>query len=69
MEEKRTEKHELARNSLPEELKPVFDDLVADYRFAATRRHGSPFVSYIVLSDMVKAGWRLAKEPFDEKKS
>jgi hypothetical protein len=37
-----SEKHELARNSLPEELRPVFDDLVTDYRFAATKRHGSP---------------------------
>jgi hypothetical protein len=62
-QEQRSEKHESARNSLPDELKPVFDDLVADYRFAATRHHGSPFVSYIVLAEMVKAGWRLAAEP------
>lgn len=59
MAEQRTEKHELARNSLSEDLIPVFDDLVADYRFAATKHHGSPFVSYIVLADLVRAGWRL----------
>lgn len=59
----RTEKHELARNTLPADLKPVFDDLVADYRFAATKHHRSPFVSYSVLADLVKAGWRLAADP------
>jgi hypothetical protein len=57
---KRTEKHEQARNSLPPELVSVFDDFVADYRFFATKHHGSPFVSYTVLAEMVKAGWRLA---------
>jgi hypothetical protein len=63
MPESRSEKHELARNSLPEELRPMFDDFVDDYRFAATKAHGSPFVSYMVLAEMVRAGWRLAAEP------
>lgn len=68
MNEQRSEKLELARNSLPDDLKPVFDDFVADYRFAATKHHGAPYVSYIVLAEMVKAGWRLAAEPFKEEK-
>ncbi len=58
METARTAKHEEARNSLPDNLKPYFDALVVDYRFAATIRHGSPFVSYIVLADLIKTGWR-----------
>lgn len=58
----RSEKHETARNTLPDELKPVFDDLVDDYRFAATKHHGSPFVSYVVLAEMVRMGWRLGAE-------
>jgi len=62
----RSEKHEQARNTLPDELKTVFDDLVADYRFAATKHHGSPFVSYIVLAEMVATGWRLAAEPIKD---
>jgi hypothetical protein len=62
----RSEKHEQARDSLPDELKPVFDDLVADYRFTAMKHHGSPFVSYIVLAEMVTLGWRLAAEPIRE---
>ncbi len=66
MNEKRTEKHEHARNSLPEELKPIFDDFVGDYKFYATKRCGSPFVSDIILADMIRAGWRLAAEPVEE---
>ena len=63
MAEQRSEKHEVARNSLSEDLLSAFDDLVADYRFAATKHHCSPFVSYIVLADLVRAGWRLTEEP------
>ena len=57
-EQKRTVKHSEARNSLSPDLVPVFDKLVEDYKFAATMHHGSPFVSYVVLADLVKAGWR-----------
>ena len=62
----RSEKHELARNSIPEELVPVFDQLVENYKFAATIHHGSPFVSYIILAEMVKAGWRPSGEPIGQ---
>jgi hypothetical protein len=65
-EVKRTEKHELARNSLPSELWPVFDAFVQDYKFAGAIHHGSPFVSYIILAEMVKAGWRLSGEPIGQ---
>jgi hypothetical protein len=63
MAEKISEKQLEARNSLPEELKPVFDDFVADYKYAATMRSRLPYVSYIVLADMVRAGWRLSEKP------
>lgn len=59
---KRSEKYEQARNSLPDDLKPVFDAFVDDYKFAGTIHHGSPFVSYVILAEMVKAGWRLTGE-------
>ena len=62
MSEKISEKQTEARNSLPEELKPVFDEFVSDYKYAATLRHGKPYISYIVLSDMIRAGWRLSAE-------
>jgi hypothetical protein len=67
--EKRSEKHEQARNSLSDELKPIFDDFVADYKFAATKHHGAPFVSYIVLAEMTRAGWRLAAQPLTDEQS
>jgi len=58
MEKLRSPKHKEARNSLPDDLKPIFDDFVADYQYAATCRYGKPYISYIVLADMIKAGWR-----------
>jgi len=64
----RSEKHDLARNSLPDELKPVFDELVADYKFIATKHHGAPYVSYIVLADLVGEGWRRTGSTSDSKK-
>ena len=67
-ESKRSEKHEQARNSLHDDLKPIFDDLVTDYKFTATKHHGSPFVSYAVLAEMVRLGWRLAAEPLKEER-
>ena len=63
MPENQSEKQIEARNSLPDKLKPVFDDFVSDYKYAATLRHGRPYISYIVLADMVRAGWRLVAEP------
>ena len=66
MPEKRSEKHEQARNSLPDELKPVFDDFVADYKFFGTKHYGSPFVSYAILAEMVRAGWRPSAEPIKD---
>lgn len=63
---KRSEKHEAVRQSLPDTLRPVFDQLVDDYRFAATIHHGSPFVSYSALAELVQAGWRLTGEPMGQ---
>jgi len=68
MEEEYSEKQKEARDSLPEVLKPFFDDFVADYKYAATLRHGKPYVSYIVLADMIRARWRLSAQPITEKK-
>jgi hypothetical protein len=59
----RTEKHEQARNSLPNEFKPIFDELVADYKFATARRYGQGYVAYNVLADLVRVGWRHTAEP------
>jgi hypothetical protein len=57
-----SDKHAEARGSLPDELKPIFDALVADYKFLATIHHRAPFVSYLVLADLVRRGWRIVQE-------
>ena len=62
MTQERSEKHEEARSSLPDDLKPVFDSLVEDYKFAATVRYGKPYISYIVLADLVRVGWRASDQ-------
>ncbi|MCX5632445.1 MAG: hypothetical protein NTW93_02025 [Phycisphaerae bacterium] len=66
MAEKSSEKQIEARNSLPDELKLIFDEFVSDYRYAATLRHGKPYISYIVLADMIRAGWRLSAKPIKQ---
>ena len=58
MPEPRSPKHEEARNTLPDELQPIFEEFVDDYKYCASMRHGRPYISYIVLADMVRAGWR-----------
>lgn len=62
----RTEKHEEARNTLSEELKPIFNQLVEDYKFSSTVHHGRGYVSYVILADLVKAGWRRSGEAIEE---
>lgn len=61
----RSPKHEEARNSLPEELQPVFDELIADYHFATIQRFGRGYVAYGVLADLVRVGWRHTPEPLE----
>ena len=51
-----------ARDSLDEPLRPVFDELVENYRFEAYTAHGHPWVSYKVLAKLVETGWRRSGE-------
>jgi len=59
-------KEEEARNSLPKELRQEFDKLVADYKYVATLKYGRPYVSYIVLADLIKSGWRNVADPIEK---
>jgi hypothetical protein len=61
----RSEKHEAARNSLPRELVSAFDEMVGDYQHAAERFHNTPFVSHVVLAEMIRIGWRCSAEPIE----
>ena len=58
-----SEKQEEVRRTLPEDLVPIFDALVEEYRFFAVIHHRAPFVSYVVLADLVRSGWRPSGEP------
>jgi hypothetical protein len=60
-------KREAARNSLPEHLRPAFDELVEDYKFATVKRFGQGYVAYIVLADLIRVGWRHVEMPLPEK--
>jgi len=62
MTEKKKDSHESVRDSLPAELQAEFEQLVEDYRFAAHTRYGKRFVSYVVLGDLIRAGWRRSAE-------
>lgn len=68
MEEQYSLKQKAARDTLPDDLKPVFDNFVSNYKYVATLRHGKPYISYIVLADMVKAGWRCSAKPIKKVK-
>jgi len=61
-----SEKHREARDGLSDELKPIFDDLVEEYRYHTSMRYGKPYVSYIVLADLVRSGWRRSAEAIEE---
>ena len=45
------------RDRLPSDLQPIFDSLVESYRYHALVHHHQPFVSYKVLSALVREGW------------
>jgi hypothetical protein len=55
--------HIKIRESISVDLKPVFDDLVTDYKFLSTKHHGRAFVSYAILADLINMGWRRSARP------
>ena len=46
-----------ARESLPEALRPQFDQLVKEVSEWSVYFYGSKFVSYAILCELVRAGW------------
>ena len=47
-----------AKKMLPPELHPTFERLIDEYKFAALKVHGFPFVSPKVIAELVLLGWR-----------
>jgi hypothetical protein len=55
---RKSEKYLQERNSLSEELRPLYDRLVEEYAFYALQRYGGGWVAYGVMADLIKAGWK-----------
>jgi hypothetical protein len=66
MQNKRTEKHESIRNGLQKGFVPYFDQHVEDYKISSTVHHGRGYVSYVILADLIKAGWRHSAEAIED---
>ena len=47
-----------ARESLPEELRAIYDRLVLEYSFQTEVSYGRGYVAYRVLAALVRDGWR-----------
>jgi len=53
-----SEKLTEARESLPEDLRPIFDQMVEEYSFHALVLYGKSWVAYKVIAALVRDGWR-----------
>ena len=47
---------------LPEDLVPVFDELLEHYKFAALKHHGRPIALPLAIEYLVLLGWRNSEE-------
>ncbi len=61
-------KSQAAENRLPEELRPIYRQLVEQYAFVTNLRYGHGYVAYDVLADLVLAGWRASAEAHPDSK-
>ena len=59
-------KYQEAEKRLPEALKPVFAKFVEEYEFLTQMHYGRGYVAYVVLADLVRAGWRSADKPTED---
>jgi len=57
MDLEKSEKYKEAYESLPESLRPIFRQLVEEYSYHTQVIYGRRYVSYIVLAELVRAGW------------
>lgn len=54
----RSPKEEEIRSGLEPKERVVFDQLVEDYRDTSLMYFSRPFVSFVILADLVRCGWR-----------
>lgn len=60
-----SEKQKAAEDSLPADLIPVFRKLFEEYRFVARVHFRSGYISYVLLAELIKGGWRPSAEAID----
>lgn len=58
MDINKSQKYQDAKASLPDELKPVYEDLVKQYAYHTERLYGRGYVAYEVLASLIRDGWR-----------
>lgn len=51
-----------AESKLPEDLRPIYHQMVRDYEYITHLQYGRGYVAYEVLAQMVLAGWRPSGE-------
>ena len=61
-----SEKFKEAEAILPDDLKPIFRRFVEKYEFLTTTHFGRGYVAYVVLADLVLAGWRPSAQRMPE---
>ena len=49
-----------ARETLPDKLQPIYDQLVDEYAYFTAVHFGRGYVAYRVLASLVQQGWRPA---------
>jgi hypothetical protein len=59
---KRLNKQE-ARESLPEEARPMFDQLCEDTLLWSNYYYGTSLISYSIIKELVECGWRKTQQP------
>lgn len=63
MDFEKSEKYLKARDGLPDELKPIYEDFVNQYAYHTERLFGRGYVAYEILASLVRDGWRCIDNP------
>jgi len=62
-------KYHEAMAILPDDLVPVFEELLEHYQFAALKHHGRPWASPLVIAELIIMGWRNTEEYRESKEA
>lgn len=60
---RRSESYIQGEQTLSTTLHPLYEQMVAEYTFAALKHHGRSFVSPKVIAELIKMGWTSSPVP------